>query len=228
MAVLRATKGCLCVLLTLLSIAGAVRGQSTSSQSHDTQIWNDAQFAIALNKKVDFLLLGSLRIGRDVSRPVYERIDLGFAFKVGKYLTLTPSYLYVATQPLKNQKGFENRLSFAATIRGPIGHGFILSDRNLFERRIRHPQVDATRYRNRLQIEHPFKIGATKLNGFMSDEVFYDWSVNAWVRNRFAIGVGHTFNQHFTAEVYYLRQSDGRSKPGDIDAIGTTLRFRLK
>src|SRR5229473_2490379 len=118
----------LCVSLTILFIAGAIHGQSTSSQRHDTQIWNDAQLAIALNKKVDFLLLGTLRIGRDVSRPVYERIDLGFAFKVGKYLTLTPSYLYVATQPLKNQKGFENRSSFAATIRGPIGHGFILSD----------------------------------------------------------------------------------------------------
>ena len=53
------------------------------------------------------------------------------------------------------------------------------------------------------------------------------WSVNAWVRNRFAIGVGHTFNQHFTGEVYYLRQSDGRTKPGDLNVIGTTLRLRL-
>jgi len=82
-----------------------------------------------------------------------------------------------------------------------------LSDRNIFERRIRHPQIDATRYRNRLQIEHPFKIGSVQLNGFMSDEIFYDWSVNAWVRNRVAIGVGKTFNPHFTGEIYYLRQT---------------------
>jgi hypothetical protein len=210
----------------LLFCAGAVRGQSTSSQRRDTQNWNDIQLAMALNKKVDFLLLGTLRVGRNVSRPVDERIGFGFSFKVGKYLTLAPNYLYIAAQPLKNQKSFENRLSFATTVRGPIGGGFTLSDRNTFERRIRHPQVDATRYRNRLQIEHPFKIGTTRFNGFVSDEIFYDWSVNAWVRNRFAIGVGHTFNKHFTGEVYYLRQNDGRSRPGDLNVIGTTLRFR--
>jgi len=227
MTALRRTRRGLCVSLTLLSIAGAVIGQSTSSQRDDTQIWNDTQLAIALDKKVDFVLFGTLRIGRNIHRPVDERIGVGFSFKVGKYLTLYPNYLYRGGQPLPNRKEFEHRLSFAATIRGPIDHGFILSDRNLFERRIRHPQVDATRYRNRLQIEHPFKIGATRLNGFISDEIFYDWSVNAWVRNRFAIGAGHTFNQDFTGEVYYLRQSDGRTKPGDVNVIGTTLRFRL-
>jgi hypothetical protein len=220
------TRNLLCVSFTLLFAAGIVRGQSMSSQRRDTQNWNDIQLAITLDKKVDFLLLGTLRVGRNVSRPVDERIGFGFAFKPWKYLTLTPSYLYIGMQPLKNQKGFEHRLSFAATVRGPVGGGFVLSDRNLFERRIRHPQVDATRYRNRLQVEHPFTIGATRFNGFMADEIFYDWSVNAWVRNRFTIGVGHTFNKHSTGEVYYLRQNDGRSTPGDLNVIGSTLRFR--
>jgi hypothetical protein len=228
MAASRRTRGVLCVSLTLLSFAGAVRGQSTSPQRDDTQIWNDTQLAIALDKKVDFVLFGTLRIGRNIRRPVDERIGVGFSFKVGKYLTLYPNYLYRGGQPLPNRTEFEHRLSFAATIRGPVGHGFILSDRNLLERRIRRPQVDATRYRNRLQIEHPFKIGATKLNAFISDEIFYDWSVNAWVRNRFAIGVGHTFDKDFTGEVYYLRQNDSRTRPGDLNVIGTTLRFRLK
>jgi hypothetical protein len=215
--------------MLLLSISQIARCQSSCPpQRCDTQVWNDTQLAIALNKKVDFLLLGTLRLGRNVSRPVDERIGFGFSFKVGKYLTFTPSYLYIATQPLKNQKGFENRFTFAATLRGPIGGGFILTDRNQFERRIRHPQVDSTRYRNRLQIEHPFKIESAKFYGFVADEVFYDWKVNAWVRNRLTVGAGHVFNQHFTGELYYLRQNDSHTKPGDINVIGTTLRFRLK
>jgi hypothetical protein len=226
MTVSRGTR--LCVLLSLLCFAGVASGQSTSSQRHDTQIWNDAQLAIALNKKIDVNLFGGLRLGRDVCCLIDERIGFGFSFKAGKYLTLAPSYLYLATQPLKNQKGFENRLTLAATVRVPIGGGFTLSDRNQFERRIRHPQVDATRYRNRLQVEHPFKIGSAKLNGFMADEISYDWSVNAWVRNRFTIGIGKTFNEHFTGELYYLRQNDSHTKPGDLNVIGTTLRFRLK
>jgi Protein of unknown function (DUF2490) len=219
--------GLVCLSIALLLSVTTICGQSKDQRS-DTQAWNDTQVAFALNKQVDFTLLGTLRLGREVSRPVDERIGFGFTFKAGKYLTFTPSYLYIGTQPLKNQKAYENRLTFAATLRVPIGAGFTLSDRNQFEHRYRHPQIDATRYRNRLQIEHPFKIGATKFNAFVSDEIFYDWSIGAWVRNRAAIGAGHTFNPHFTGEVYYLRQNDSHSRPGDLNVIGTTLRFRIR
>ena len=198
----------------------------TPAPTEDTQVWTDVQLAIPLNEKIDFLLLGTLRMGRDVSRPVDERLGDGFAFRVGKYLTLTPTYLYIATQPVKSKPAYENRISFAATLRFPLGR-FTISDRNLFERRIRHPQVDATRYRNRLQVDHPIRLGSTKLTLFVSNEVFYDWSVNAWVRNRFATGVSKRFNQHVTIDVYYLRQNDGFTKPGDLNVIGDTLRFRL-
>jgi len=47
------------------------------------------------------------------------------------------------------------------------------------------------------------------------------------VRNRFAIGASKVFNKHFTEEFFYLRQNDGVSIPGDLNVIGTTLRFRL-
>jgi len=61
----------------------------------------------------------------------------------------------------------------------------------------------------------------------VSDEFFYDWSVNDWVRNRFAVGVNHTFNKHFTLDTYVMRQNDGRSRPGDLNIIGTTWRIKL-
>ena len=222
------TAGSLRSTLFVLLLAGAVRAQSASSQRHDTQMWNDTQVAIAISKRVDFTLLGGLQLGGSVSHLINERIGFSFSFKARKYLTLAQSYLHLATQPLKEQKGFENRLTFAATLRAPIRGGFTLSDRNQFERRMRHPQIDATRYRNRLQIEHKLKIGSAKLTGFMADEVSYDWSANAWARNRFTIGVGKTFNEHFTGELYYLRQNDSHSTPGDLNVIGTSLRFRLK
>ena len=62
---------------------------------------------------------------------------------------------------------------------------------------------------------------------FVADEVFYDWVVNRWVRNRFSVGGIKVFNKHFTQDFYYLRQNDGVSIPGDLNVIGTTLRFRL-
>ena len=214
------------VLLVMLCFAASTRAQSPSGR-HDTQVWNDTQLAIPINKKVDGLVLGTLRFGREVSRPVDERIGFGFSFKVLKWLTLTPAYYYIGTQPLKNTKGFEHRLAFGATIKGPIGRGFVLTDRNILERRLRHPQIDSTRYRNRLQLDHPFKIGETKLTAFIADEIFYDFSLHVWPRNRFSIGVSRTFNKHLTTDIYYLRQNDSHARPGDLNVLGTALRFHL-
>jgi hypothetical protein len=104
---------------------------------------------------------------------------------------------------------------------------FRLSERNLFERRFRRPGINSTRYRNKFQVEHPLGAKDWQLSWFAADEVFYDWLINRWVRNRFQIGVIKVFNPHFTQDFYYLRQNDGVSVPGDENAIGTVLRFRL-
>lgn len=212
-------------LITLLVWTACVaHGQTRRPSRGDTQQWNDIQVTVPVSKIVDFNLYGTLRFGRDVSHLVDRRAGVGFTFKAGKYLTFAPSYLHIVMRPTEGRKVNENRLVFAATARVPIGK-FTLSDRNQFERRLRFP-TDSTRYRNRLQIEHPVKIGKTSLQLFASDEVFYDWSFNAWVRNRFAVGVSRKFNQHFTADIYYMRQNDSHSTPGDLNVIGVTYRLR--
>ncbi|HZE72950.1 MAG TPA: DUF2490 domain-containing protein [Pyrinomonadaceae bacterium] len=201
-----------------------LNGQTRSRA--DTQEWNDVQFYAPVTKTVDFVLYGTLRLGRNVSHSVDERIGAGFSFKFGKYLTLAPFYLHIRTQPFAGTHVYENRLNLAGTLRFPLGH-FTVSDRNLFERRLRHPGGDSTRYRNRLQIDHPVKLGDVKLNVFAADEVFYDWSFNAWVRNRFSAGISKAWNKQLTTDLYYLRQNDGHSRPGDLHVIGTTFRIRL-
>jgi len=214
---------CFTIVMLVVTIASA---QTSPPSQTDTQIWNDVQFSVPLSKMVDFTLLGVVRLGRNVSRPVDERLGTAFSFKAGKYLTFTPSYLRIGMQPFKNRRVFENRLSFAATVRFPLGH-FTLSDRNLFERRLRHPGGDSTRYRNRLHIEHPIGSPKIKLSAFVSEEPFYDWSFNAWVRNRFAVGVTKVLNKHVTTDVYYMRQNDGHSVPGDLNILGVTWRVKL-
>jgi hypothetical protein len=203
-----------------------VSGQTVPlTAEDDTQMWHDVQTATALSKEVDFNLFGTVRLGRDVTHLVDRRVGAGFTFKIGKYLTLAPWYLNSVTRPSEGRKGNENRLNFAATVRFPAGE-FTLSDRNLFERRLRFP-LNSTRYRNRFQIEHGVKPGGVQLGLFASDEVFYDWSVDDWVRNRFTAGMSRRFNKHLTADLYYMRQNDGRSRPGDLHVIGVTYRLRL-
>lgn len=191
----------------------------------DTQQWNDIQVAVELNKQVDFNFYGTFRIGRDITHLVDRRVGAGFTFRVGKYLTLSPYFLNIVMRPSEGRKVNENRLTFPATVRVPLGK-FLISDRNQFERRLRFP-INSTRYRNRLQIEHPIKINETSLQLFVSGEAFYDWSFDAWVRNRFAVGVSRKFNKYFTGDIYYMRQNDGRSRPGDLHVIGATYRLRF-
>ena len=192
----------------------------------DNQFWSDVQVAVPVTKNFDFNMLGTLRLGRDFNRPVDERIGAGFTFRFGQHVQIAPNYLYIATQPIRNRRLWESRLSLPVTLRFNL-EKFRFSDRNMFERRIRNPGISSTRYRNRLQVEHP--VGASKwgLSLFVADEVFYDWSVDRWVRNRFAVGGTKVFNKHFTQDVYYLRQNDGVSIPGDLNVIGTILRIKL-
>ena len=192
----------------------------------DTQNWNDIQLTVPLEKKVDFVLQGTLRIGDNITRPVDERWGIGFVFKINQYLSFNPSYFHREATPPNGKHEYEDRLSFGATLNIPVRR-FTLVNRNWFERRWRHPQIDAWRIRNRVRLEHAFRIQKQQFTFFVSDEVFYDCSLHDWVRNRFSVGANHAFNKHFTLEVYGMRQNDGRTRPGDINVIGTAMRFRL-
>lgn len=214
------------ILFLLCFLCLSVAKVSAQVDRTDNQLWTEVQLAAPVTKSFDFNILTTLRLGRDINRPVDERIGAGFTFKYGKHLTIAPSYLHIGTQPVPRRRIWENRLSLPVQVRFNAGE-FRLSDRNLFERRLRNSGQKSTRYRNRFQVEHPVGSKDWQLSLFVADEVFYDWSVNRWVRNRFSVGGMKIFNPHFTQEFFYLRQNDGVSIPGDLNVIGTTLRFRL-
>lgn len=211
----------------ILFLSGQVAPQSPQSEPReDTQSWNEIELSVPLNKKVDLEFYGQLRVGRHLSHLVDERAGFGFSFKPNKYLTIEPGYRYIAAQPVAGKSTRENRLSLEATVSVPI-KGFTISDRNLIDRRLRS-SGNTTQYRNRLQVEHPFTVKSTEFKAFIADEVFYDSVERAWIRNRFSIGVSRKFSERYTGEIYYLRQNDGFSRPGDLNVIGTTFRVRLK
>jgi len=214
------------LLFFLCYLCLSVATASAQVDHTDNQQWNEVQLAIPLTKTIDFNVLGTLRFGRNITRPVDERLGLGATFRFGKYLSVAPNYLYIGTQPFKNRRVWESRLSLPVTLRFDAGK-FRLSERNLLERRIRHPGGNSWRYRNKFQVEHPLGAKDWRLSWFVGDEVFYDWVVDRWVRNRSSAGVIKVFNKHFTEDFYYLRQNDGVSVPGDLNVIGTTLRVRL-
>ena len=78
-----------------------------------------------------------------------------------------------------------------------------------------------------MQLEHPVKLGKVEVSAYVADEVFYDSIAKAWIRNRIFVGASKKINKHFTLDLYYVRQNDSHSHPGDINALGTTFKFYL-
>jgi hypothetical protein len=70
-----------------------------------------------MTSKVDFILLGTLRLGRNLSRPVDERIGISFSYSPAKRVTLVPSYLHIERQPSPGRGFFEDRAAFTATFK---------------------------------------------------------------------------------------------------------------
>jgi hypothetical protein len=214
------------LLFVLAAISPDAFSQSASViPREDVQIWTDFHFAHSLRENTDLSLSGGLRMGRDVSHLVYERLGAGLSFKFGKYVTLFPSYAYFATQPAAGLDSHENRLTLDTGLGLPHGR-WEFTDRNIFERRFRDPK-DSTRYRNRLQIERAVTLAGMPLSLFVWDEVLYDWSFNAWVRNRIAIGGGRRLSSKVSIELYYLRQNGSLILPADMHVVGMTLRTRI-
>jgi hypothetical protein len=219
------------IRVALLLLIGMLFGFSqVTAQSRvpetDNQSWNDLQLTVPMTKKVDFTTQVTLRLGDNVTQTADQRWGIGFVFKLNKYLSFNPSYFHREARPPNGRHESEDRGTLGATLRIPAGK-FTISDRSLFERRWREPQVEAWRYRNRLQVEHPFKINKKPFTWFVSGEAFYDWSLHVWPRDRFSGGVSHPFNKHLTLELYYTRQNDSHTRPGDLNIIWSTWRVKL-
>ncbi|MGH9842587.1 MAG: DUF2490 domain-containing protein [Blastocatellia bacterium] len=217
-------------LLCATLISSAIRASAQTSQPpprDDNQSWNEVQLIAPIHKKADFMWIGVLRVGRNFDRPVDERIGGAVAFKPNKYLTLAPTYLYVAQQPFAGSKVIEHRLVANITGRFQLGK-FTFTNRNLIERHVRHFSRDFTVYRNRLRIDYPVKIGSFAFKPFVADEVFYGASPGAqrgWTRNRIGGGIIRQMGEKSNFEIFYVRQTDGRARPGNVHAIGTLFRI---
>lgn len=214
------------LLTALLTCASRDAWAQSRVSKIDNQLWTDVQLTVPLNKQFDFVLQGTLRFGGDISTVVDRRISAGFNFKTSKYVTLNELYVHREARPANGREEHEERLTLGTTVRVPI-QKFTASTRIWLERRWREPQVDSWRFRDRLQLEHPFTINKAKFIWFVYDEIYYDFAAKGWSRNRVAIGASHAFNLHFTGELYYLKQNDRRARPAEVNAFGTTLRVRL-
>jgi hypothetical protein len=225
------------MVLFLLASAGVACGQSTVPET-DFQIWSETTFTLPVVKAKDdsgksfdrltLLLIASLRLGQNRLAPVDERIGGGFDVALNKHFSVSPTYLYIASQPGRGRREFEHRLRFDVSYSHKFKH-FSVKDRNRVEHRIRHSRIDTTRYRNRISFHVPVnKNGKELFVPFVSTEPYYDFTVKQWVRNDLAFGISKKLNDRVSADFFGGWRYNRGGLPKEVFAAGVNLKVKVK
>ena len=211
-----------------LFIASLAKGQGTvaAPQQGDFQSWNDFQITVPMSKQFDFFTKITMRLGKNVTRLNDGRYAVGFVWKPTKSLSFSPFFWYIRARNTAGQFRTENRLSLATSYKFPI-KSVGLTHRSTFEYRERRP-VSTWRYRAMMTVDKdiPEKI-IPKAKFFVADEVFYDSATDKFSRNRFQIGITKTINKQWSVDIYYMRQNDHFTHPGDLSVIWTAWKLKL-
>ena len=198
----------------------------TIADEEDNQSWNDIQVTVPMTNEFDFTLAGTFRFGKNITRLNERRIAVGFVYKPNKSWSFQPFYWHILARNASGRFRTEHRLNFRVNYRFPFKK-FGLSHRSWFERRLRRPQ-NSWRYRPSLTFEKdiPEKF-ISKAKFFVTEEIFYDSILKKFSRNRFSVGINKTLSKNLSLDVFYLRQNDGFSRPGDLNVIGTAWKIRF-
>lgn len=198
----------------------------TVTDDEDIQSWNDLQLTVPMSKKFDFYTAVTMHFGKNVTRLNDGRFAIGFIYKLNKSWTIQPFYWFINARNSRGQFRHEDRLNLRVGYRFPFKK-FGLSHRSTFKYRLRSPE-NFFRYRPSLTFDRdiPKKI-IPKAKFYVTEEVFYDSLLNKFSRNRFTVGITKTLTPKLSLELYYMRQNDGFSRPGDLNVIGTSFKIKL-
>ena len=190
----------------------------------DTQSWNDVQLTVPMSKQFDFYTSLTMRFGKQVSRLNDARYAIGFVYKPDKTWSFQPFYWYINARNSRSQFRVEHRFNLRIGYKFPI-KSFGLSHRSWFEYRIRGVG-NSWRYRPSLTFEKDFP-KKYKAKFYVTEEPFYDSILKKFSRNRLTVGINKTLSKKLSVDLYYMRQNDGSSRPGDLHVIGTSLKIKL-
>jgi hypothetical protein len=190
----------------------------------DFQYWNDVQLTVPISKKVDFVTQLTMRFGKNISRLNDGRFQFGFAYKPNKTWTIQPFYWFINARDSRGRFRHEDRFNLRIGYKFPI-KSFGLSHRSWFEYRKRNTG-NSWRYRPSLTFEKELP-KQFKAKFYVTEEVFYDSVLKKFSRNRFTVGINKTLSKKLSLDIFYMRQNDGFSRPGDLNVIGTAWKIKL-
>ena len=204
-----------------------------SQNSTDVQFWNETVVTIPVVKSKDkngrefdrlsAQIIGNFRIGKNSIQGGDKRIGAGFEYRLNKFVTLQPSYIYRAETTRGRRTAYESRIRLAVNFQKDWSK-IRLRQRNMFDYRQRKSRVeDPTFYRNRVQIVFPQK----SFEPYVMNEFYYQFSTKQITRNRLFFGFNKRINKNLTTDTFYVWQQNRSGLIKTIHGFGLNLRIRI-
>jgi hypothetical protein len=213
------------ILSLLIGALAAFAGAQTLLDEEDLQSWNEVQFTAPITNYLEFYSSVTMRFGKNITRLHDGRFAFGFNWKPNKSWTITPFYWHIAARNSVGRFRTEHRLNLRIGYKFPIKK-FDLSHRSTFEKRYR-AAGNSWRYRPSLTFAKDIpKKFIPDAKWYLTEEIFYDSLLHRFSRNRFTAGITKILNKHLSVDLYYMRQNDGLTRPGDLNVIGTTWKVK--
>ena len=196
-----------------------------AADADDNQSWNDVQLIVPINERFDFTSSATFRFGKNITQLNDRRIAVGLVYKLNKSWSFQPFYWHIVARNAVGRFRTEHRLNLRVGYRFPFKR-FAVSHRSGIERRLREPR-NSWRYRPSLTVEKDIGKIVSGAKIFVTEEIFYDSVLKRFSRNRFSVGINKTLNSNLSLDVFYSRQNDGFSRPGDLNVIGTNWKVKF-
>jgi hypothetical protein len=227
-------------MLILLAIASGCASQAWAQDSNtESQFWPEFDVYLKLNQNNRIFAMSS--VTKQGARGAYADGLTGIFFDHYRWTTLRPlrtqhpdasrnHFLliragYLFTKPtLEGVSNTENTIVLQGEGHFPLHHSILLASRGRFDFRFINGEYTG-RFRSRLRIEKPFKVGPVALNAYAHAEGFYDFRLHVFRRFDFTAGTEWTINRHLTLEGYLTRVNDSRATPRFVQGTGVVAQF---
>ncbi len=218
----------LCLVIVTLLFTGSGIGQTDND---DTQFWNETTVEFPLdrdNKKMSGIVIGNLRVTDNISDLSDKRIGFAVKYKLNKYITLQPSYIF-RVQTSSGPTRYEHRARFDFTPKKTF-ENFSLENRSRFEHRFKTAdRKDETYYRNRTKVGIPVKRdGETIFTLFLSNDTYFDLRNTRVHRNDSVGGISKEFSENFTTDFFYQYRHNFQSSQKHLHIFGVNFKIKVK
>lgn len=194
-------------------------------EDDDFQFWNTEIEEFRVNKETRVVLEEEFRWGGSAKEFYYQHYDLGFFYRLQKYLDVGAGYRHVLYKS-KGKFQVENEPYIAAILSWDI-KGFQFNDRSRLEYNHFDYKDDTWRYRNKITVKLPWKFTRFEIQPYVSDEIFILFDDGQRLnQNRFYAGLGMSITRNLKAEIYYMLQDTKNSGQWTgINVLGTKLKL---